>query len=306
MPDTTVLSRRSFCRGAAAAGAIAALGARAGSAAVAPPADPKSAWKIGCFTRPWDRHDYRTALDAIAEAGYSYAGLMTAKSPSGLVISAATTAEEAARVGEEAKKRGLKIPSVYGGDIPVKESLEAGIAAMKRLIDNCAAAGATSLMMGGTGDPKLNDIYYKAVAETCAYAAEKNIGITVKPHGGLNATGPQCRALIAKVGHPNFRLWYDPGNIFYYSDAKLDPVDDAATVDGLVAGMSVKDYRHPKDVMLTPGTGQVDFKAVMARLKKGGFTSGPLVVETLRAGELPVLAEEAVKARKFVEAFASA
>ncbi len=305
MPKETVLSRRDLCRAAVAAGAIAALGTRAGSAAAAPPADPKAAWKIGCFTRPWDRHDYRTALDAIAEAGYSYAGLMTAKSASGLVISAATTAEEAAHIGEEAKKRGLKIPSVYGGDIPVKESLEAGIAAMKRLIDNCAAAGAASLMMGGTGDPKLNDIYYKAVAETCAYAAERKIGITVKPHGGLNATGPQCRALIAKVGHPNFRLWYDPGNIFYYSDAKLDPVDDAATVDGLVAGMSVKDYRHPKEVLVTPGTGQVDFKAVMARLKKGGFISGPLVVETLRAGELPALAEEAVKARKFVEAFAS-
>ena len=142
--------------------------------------------------------------------------------------------------------------------------------------------------------------------ESAALAAEKKIGITVKPHGGLNATGPQCRALIAKVGHPNFRLWYDPGNIFYYSDAKLSPVDDAATVDGLVAGMSVKDYRHPKEVLLTPGTGQVDFKAVMARLKKGGFTSGPLIVETLLAGDLPVLLAEAKKARTFVETFASA
>ncbi len=305
MSDATAFSRRDFCRKAAAAGAVAGLGLIGCSAPASAPDAPKRGWEIGCFTRPWDQHDYRTALDAIAEAGYSHAGLMTAKSPSGLVISAATTAEEAARVGEEASKRGLAIPSVYGGDIPVRESLAAGIAAMKRLIDACAAAGAASLMMGGTGDPKLNDIYYQAVAETCAYAAERRVGITVKPHGGLNATGPQCRALIAKVGHPNFRLWYDPGNILYYSEGKLDPVADAATVDGLVVGMSVKDYRPPNDVLVTPGAGQVDFKAVMARLKKGGFVSGPLVVETLSPGDLPALLREAVKAREAVEAFAA-
>lgn len=306
MRNDSSCSRRDFCRGALVAGAAAALGVRAGDAAAAPAAAPKSPWQIGCFTRPWDRYDWRTALDAIAEAGYSYAGLMTTKSPTGLVISAATPVEEAARIGEEAKKRGLAIPSVYGGDIPVGESLAAGIAGMRRLIDNCAAARAASLMMGGTGDPKLNDVYYKAIAEACPYAAEKKIGITVKPHGGLNATGPQCRALIAKVGQASFRLWYDPGNIFYYSDAKLDPVDDSTTVDGLVVGMSVKDYRHPKEVLLTPGTGKVNFKAVMANLRVGGFTSGPLIVETLLVGELPVLLEEAKKARKFVEAFASA
>ena len=53
--------------------------------------------------------------------------------------------------------------------------------------------------------------------------------ITVKPHGGLNATGPQCRKLIEQVGHRNFTLMYDPGNIFYYSDGELNPVEDAKT-----------------------------------------------------------------------------
>ncbi|MCL4216464.1 MAG: sugar phosphate isomerase/epimerase, partial [Candidatus Hydrogenedentes bacterium] len=163
-------------------------------------------------------------------------------------------------------------------------------------------AGAEDLLMGGIGDENLFDAYYKAIAECCDYAAEKNLGISVKPHGGLNATGPQCRKTIELVGHENFRIWYDPGNIYYYSDAELSPVDDAATVDGLVAGMSVKDYQHPKEVLLTPGTGMVDFPAVMARLKQGGFTSGPLVVECLAPGDLDQTLAEARKAREFVEA----
>ena len=57
--------------------------------------------------------------------------------------------------------------------------------------------------------------------------------------------------------------------------------------------MSVKDYRHPKNVAITPGTGQVNFPKVMARLKKGGFTGGPLVVETLAPGDLAATLVEA-------------
>ncbi len=258
-------------------------------------------WQIGCYTRPWAKYDYLAALDAIAEAGFKYAGLMTTNNKPGLVISVSTTLDEARQVGLEAKKRGLKIPSVYGGNIPVEKSLEAGIEGLRKLIDNCAVCGAANLMMGGVGNQKLYDVYYKAVAECCDYAAEKGIGISVKPHGGLNSTGPQCRKTIEMVNNKNFRIWYDPGNILFYSDGKLDPVADAATVDGLVVGMSIKDYQHPKRVDVTPGTGQVDFVGVLARLKQGGFTRGALVVECLNPGDLEQTLAEAKKARQFLE-----
>lgn len=258
-------------------------------------------WQIGCYTRPWSQYDYRVALDAIAEAGFKYAGLMTAKSKTGLVISVSTTLEEAEQVGQEVKKRGLTIPSVYGGGIPVEKSLKAGIEGLKKLIDNCAACDAKNLLMGGIGNKELYQTYYKAIAECCDYAAEKDIGISVKPHGGLNATGPQCRKTVEMVGHDNFRIWYDPGNILYYSNGELDPVADAATVDGLVVGMCVKDYRHPKDVLVTPGMGKVNFPAVLARLKKGGFISGALVVECLERGDLKQTLTGAKKARRFLE-----
>jgi sugar phosphate isomerase/epimerase len=258
-------------------------------------------WQIGCYTRPWSEHDWRVALDAIAEAGFKYAGMMTTNTKTRLVISTATTVDEARAIGEECTKRGLKVPSVYGGGFAVTKSLEAGIEDLKRLIDNCAACGATNLMLGGTDDAKIFDVYYKAVTEVCDYAAAKRIGLSVKPHGGQNSTGPQCRKIVEKVGKKNFGLWYDPGNIFFYSNGELDPVNDAATVDGIVVGMSVKDFRLPKEVMVTPGTGKVNFKAVMARLKQGGFTSGPLIVECLEKGDLPALAAEAKKARVFME-----
>ena len=302
------VTRRNLLKSGLSAAAVGLVAPRAVAAAATSTAPAEASdWRVGCFTRPWGEQEWPAALDAIAEAGFKHAGLMTSKT--GLVISLATSVEEASRIGAEARKRGLEIPSVYGGGFDAERSLEAGIAGLKKLIDNCAAAGAKTLMLGGTGDANRYDDYYKAVAETCDYAAEKRVGLVLKPHGGLNATGSQCAKTIKRVGHKSFTLWYDPGNIFYYSDGKLDPIEDAPSVAGIVSGMCVKDFtmtvedgKPSKVVDVNPGDGKVDFPAVMAQLKKGGFTRGPLVIETLAPGSLPERLAAARKARLFVEA----
>ena len=309
------LTRRRFLSHAAAV---------AGTGLVAPhlmgrsarAASEKAGYQVGIYTRPWDQFDYRTALDAIAEAGFKQAGLMTTKGKTRLVITAQSTPEEAQKVAEELKKRGLSVPSVYGGGIPVGKSLQAGIEGMRRLVDNCAIVGARSILMGGTGNKKLFEAYYQAIAACCDYAAEKGMTVTVKPHGGLNATGPQCRKTVEMVGHKSFGVWYDPGNILHYSDGQLDPVKDAPSVAGLVKGMCIKDFtmskvdgKIKKDVWVTPGTGRVDFPAVMAVLKRGGFTSGALVIECVGRKDptdLKAILAEAKKAREFVEELAGA
>lgn len=267
----------------------------------APRAAGEAGYQIGCYTRPWDQLDYRKALDGIAEAGFKYAGIMTAKGKSWVVITVDSTTEEVALIAEEVKRRGLKTLSIYAGDFPVAKSVEAGIAGLRKLIDHCVICACPNLMLGGTTNEKLFESYYKVVAECCDYAAGKGVGLSVKPHGGQNATGAQCRKIIERVGHRNFRIWYDPGNIFYYSDGKLDPVQDAASVDGLVVGVSVKDFLPPKEVLVTPGTGKVDFPKVLSALKRGGFTRGPLIVECLARGDYAKVTAEARQAREFLE-----
>lgn len=273
----------------------AGLRPRARAAETAPPA-----WRVGIFTRPWDRLDYRAALDAIAEAGFRHVGLMTTAAPRRLVLAAETTPEEAAAVAGEVRQRKLGVLSVYGGESWLKPDADASIAGLKRMIDHCAVCASGNLLMGGTGSADLLPVYLRAIGACAAYAAEKKVHLSLKPHGGLNATAAQCRAMVEKVGHPNFRVWYDPGNILYYSDGQLDPTQEAGALDGLVTGLCVKDFLPPKNVALTPGTGRVDFPAVLARLRRGGFTGGPLVIECLAPGEPPHLLAEARKAREFV------
>ncbi|MFB3826547.1 MAG: sugar phosphate isomerase/epimerase family protein [Bryobacteraceae bacterium] len=259
-----------------------------------------AAWQIGCYTRPWIEYDYRVALDGMAEAGFKYAGLMSHKGKTRTVVSVETTAEEAAAIGDEVRKRGLQPVSIYGGEFGAAKGAAEAVAGLKRLIDNCAACRCPGLLLGGTR-PALVDPYYKAVAECCGYAESKGVALSVKPHGGANATAAECRAIIEKVGHRNFRAWYDPGNIFFYSGGKIDPVDDVTGLNGLIAGMSIKDFRPPKDVSVTPGSGKVNFAEVLARAKRGGFTAGPLVVECLDPAGRAGLVAEARKARELLE-----
>jgi len=293
------VSRRRFLGGSAAAAGTLAL-ARIPVLSGAP--ENPAGFQIGCYTRPWDQFDYKVALDGMAEAGYKYAGLMTHKGKSWVIVTTDTTPEEAASMGEEVRRRGMELSSIYVGNFAVEKSIEAGIAGLKRLVDNCAAARSPRMLVSGTGKDALVEAYYKVVAECCDYAASNNISISVKPHGGSNATAAQCRKIVEMVSKKNFGMWYDPGNIFFYSEGKIDPVEDVPDAHGLIMGMSIKDYKPPKEVMVTPGTGLVNFREVLKRAKQGGFTRGPLIVECLDRGEsAAAIPAEARKARGLLE-----
>ena len=62
------------------------------------------------------------------------------------------------------------------------------------------------------------------------------------------------------VKHPNFKIWYDAGNIIYYTGK--DPVEELKPIAQHVTGFCAKDCAALKsDVMIQFGTGKVDFAA---------------------------------------------
>lgn len=259
----------------------------------------KSNRQIGIYTRPWSKMDYHVAFDSIAEAGYKHVGLMSHKG--GRIISQDTAVEEAEKIGKEAKSRGLNVISISGHSFEKDKTVQESIAGLKRLIDNSAACNCPNLMLNGISDPEYVDDYYKVIAECCDYAADKKVELNLKPHGGTNATGAECRMRIENVGHKNFTLWYDPGNIYFYSNGEINPVNDVVDVAEILSGMCVKDFRMPRDVNVTPGTGMVDFSELFSRMRQGGFKSGPLVVECLNTGDNEYLISEARKTREYLE-----
>lgn len=262
--------------------------------------DTSSPWVLGCFTRPFAEFTYAQTVEAIASVGYTAIGLMSVRLSDATVTLADANESQIAEIRQLTERHKLSIAATYYSGPPVDRSVTIGIESFRRLIDNCHQAKCATILMGGTTNEQLFDAYYDAVAACCDYAAQKQVALVLKPHGGLNATGPQCRKIVARVNHPAFRLWYDPGNIFYYSEGQLDPVNDVSSVDGLVTGMCVKDFMPPQEVAINPGSGRVDFPKLMTLLKAGGFVGGPLIVETLKSGDLETTKANAAQAYQFL------
>ena len=90
---------------------------------------------------------------------------------------------------------------------------------------------------------------------------------------------------LDKVKHPNFKIWFDAGNIIYYTGK--DPLEQLKPIASQVTGFCAKDCdKQNGTVWLQFGTGKVDFRAVFAELKRAGF-NGPVMVECCALGDTP-------------------
>ncbi|MGQ9555375.1 MAG: sugar phosphate isomerase/epimerase family protein [Anaerolineae bacterium] len=255
---------------------------------------------LGFFNRPWISLPLEQELDAIAATGAKHVGLL-ARPGGGYNVEWDTPFEEVARIKDAIAARGLKMNALLAHvhfDVPTAES----ISRYKAFIDRAAALGATTLLEMGAHDPKTFDQYFAVMRAVSPYAQDKDMMIAVKPHGGLTSTGEECAQAVERVGHPNYRLWYDPGNILYYK--QLDPVAEARAVKGIVVGMCVKDCIIGADgkptVDVTPGEGQVDFRGVFRTLWEGGFRSGSCIIETLGPKEPQAITEAGKRAFQYI------
>ena len=273
-------SRREFLRD----GAVLAAGAAVVEPSLlfaAPP--PQSKWPIGCFNRPWSRWGFDETLKGVKTAGYPLTGLLT-RTKQDPFIAAEATPEYL-----EGLKRAITASGVTANmgalrsrhDVPLEET----IATLRKQIDNAAFLGLKWVMTFGIDAPEQFEHYFKSMAEAAAYGQEKGVQVVMKPHGGSSGASSEIIAAMKKVGHRNFSIWYDAGNIIHYTGK--DPVEELKPIVQYVTGFCAKDCGELKgDVMIQFGTGKVDFKRVFQVLKSAGF-NGPLMVEGAAPGDTP-------------------
>ena len=291
---TDPVSRRRFLA-ATSAGAVAALWPRAAAAA---PKTSGPRWPIGCFNRPWTKWSYDEALEAIQAAGYQWTGLLTPTKAEVFTHSTATP-EYLASLKQKIAARGLKANMAalrIKNGIPLAEA----VADTRRQIANAHTVGVEFALTFGVDKPEHYTQYFKVMADAAAFAQERGIKLVMKPHGGGSGASDEILNALKAVGHPNFKVWYDAGNIIYYTGK--DPVSELEPIAEHVTGFCAKDCGAPKgDVMIQFGTGKVDFGAVFKKLKSAGF-NGPIMVECCAIGATPQATMENARAnRLFLE-----
>ncbi len=277
------IDRRTFIQHMAAAVPAAAMLTPAVSFAVKQ--KPKEiVWPIGCFNRPWfdkRKSDLDEALDGIKAAGYKIAGLLTRNDKEPLIGSDASPAYLAA-LKKKVSDRGLTV-NVAAIRNQAEQPLEAQIKDIRRQIDNAKTLGTAFLLTFGSDQPEHYQNYYKLMKDAAAYSHERGLKLVLKPHGGASSSSDEITTTIREVDHPNFKIWFDPGNIIYYADK--NPVEELKAVVEHVTGICAKDCDGPKgNVFLEFGKGKVDFAGVFQVLKKANF-NGPLMVECCARGE---------------------
>ena len=108
------------------------------------------------------------------------------------------------------------------------------------------------------------------MADGAAYADKRKINVVLKPHGGGSGASEEILRCMEKVGHANFKVWYDAGNIIYYTGK--DPLAELEPVVKYVTGFCAKDCPAPKgEVMSQFGTGKVDFSSDLRAAQGGGI-----------------------------------
>lgn len=296
------MTRRDWLRFGAGALAVHGLGAGGWVPAEARAAEPAAKpalkpWEIGCFNRPWSRWTYDEALDAMKACGFRLTGLVGDHKGEAF-ITASATPEYLDRLRERIESRGLlAIVAWYDTqhDLPLDESIQRS----QKVIDNAKRLGLKFLMSGAVSKPEQYEHYYKVMADAAAYAQDRGIQIVVKPHGGCAASADELEVCLDKVNHPNFRVWYDAGNIIHYTGK--DPVTEAERLGRFSTGFCAKDCAMLKGgVMIQFGEGKVDFPAVFARLKQAKF-AGPVMIECCAGDTIAQVTAGAKANREFLE-----
>ncbi len=264
----------------------------------AQPTEAAVKWTVGCFNRPWTKWSYDECLDGIKAAGYKVTGLLSRTRQDPFTGSDATP-EYLAALKQKLAARGLKA-NMTALRVRADQPFEVAQKDLRQQIDNAQFLKLEHLLTFGVDKPSEYDNFYKLMSDAAAYAKERKLKLVMKPHGGASGASDEIVAVIKKVSHPNFKIWYDAGNIIHYTGK--DPVEELKPIIQHVTGFCAKDCATVKgEVMIQFGTGKVDFKGVFAALKAGGY-KGPIMVECCTVGATPAETTANAKAnREFLE-----
>lgn len=298
------MSRRHFLGTTSLAAAAAvlpsapALFAQTAGAAPKPSVPPP----IGCYgPRIFVKFGLTTdaLLDAAKAAGFQSVEMLGGGSGAARVRG---TPEAPEVIREKLAQRGL-VSTVGSLVVPEKTPHAEAVAATRAQITRMHRIGQKYALCGGLGDEEQWVPFCRVLADAAAFGQDFGVQIVTKHHHGLNNTTVELLGWMKQVNHPNFRLFFDPGNLIYYTGK--DPLKQLDIIAPHVAGWVAKDCAGPQymerkagepgfgngapnpngdEVMIQFGTGKVDFPGVYRKLHAAGF-NGVIYVEGTVAGK---------------------
>jgi len=305
--ESPIVDRRNFLRvGGVAAGFLATPSFALGAEPKKDERGEPTEFQHACMTLPYSQFPLQRALEGIKSAGYRYVAWGTRHVEQGgqrvPVMPTDASPQQAKVLGQRCRDLGLAPVMMFSTVYPEHPD---GLNILAHRIKQAAAAGIPQVLTFGHTQGGNRKLWIERFTKLGPIAADHNVMIVVKQHGGSTGTGEACAEIIRQVDHPRIRVNYDAGNVMDYLN--LDPIPDIQKCAAEVHSFCVKDHRNwPQDQDCGPGFGEIDHYRL---LNPVAFTGRriPLAYENIFAPVVERPAEPegvdalARRARQYVE-----
>ncbi|MFO0804860.1 MAG: sugar phosphate isomerase/epimerase [Gemmataceae bacterium] len=245
----------------------------------------KTDFQIACMTLPYSRFPLARALEGIKAAGYKFVAWGTTHKENGKdvpVIAKDAAPAAAKELGKRCRDMGLEPVMMFAGVYPEAKD---GFEVHKQRLLQAGAAGVPHVLTFGHTKGGNKELWLERFKKLAPIAADQNVLLVVKQHGGETGTGESCAAITKEVNHPNIKVNYDAGNVLDYLDK--DPIPDIKLCAAEVRSFCIKDHRNwPKDEDCGPGFGEIDHYKLLHPVAFTGLKM-PLACENIFAPLVP-------------------
>ena len=262
-------------------------------------------FQIACMTLPYSAFPLGRALEGIKAAGYKFVAWGVSHREGGREVPVvAPDAPPAAAKELAARCRGMGLEPVMMFST-VYPGAKDGFDVLKARLLQAGAAGVPQVLTFGHTKGGNKAFWLDRLKKLGPIAADQNVTLVVKQHGGETGTGAACAAITREVNHPHIKVNYDAGNVLDYLDQ--DPIPDIKACADEVRSFCIKDHRNwPRDEDCGPGFGEIDHYKLLHPVAFTGRTMplacenifAPLVPRPTKPEDVDALAK---RAREFLE-----
>lgn len=231
--------------------------------------------KLCCAAWGWREWEAIDFFHAAANLGFPAVEVSMADNTP-LHLTGSPTAARVAYIARTAERAGVTIACVsgycdFGGDDHAHQ-----FASIRRQVEVAADLGAFMLRLytdwHGANYPDSHvPKVYDALRFCHDLAAIRGVVIVVENHGGMSATGAQCRELMAACAGPNLGLCYDASNFRWHGE---DPLAALRLVLPDVRHTHWKDVRFGSDgqpYWCAVGKGTIQWPPIIAELRRANY-----------------------------------
>ncbi|MFT7640070.1 MAG: sugar phosphate isomerase/epimerase [Pirellulaceae bacterium] len=260
------ISRRAFLAASSVAASSLAVSQMAGVALSEPVNSGPTQFQVACMTLPYSKFPLKRALEGIKSAGYKYVAWGTSHVEDGgqrvPVMASDAPVNKAKELGQRCRDMGLEPVMMFSTIYPEAEK---GLEVLTHRIKQAAAAGVGQVLTFGHTKGGNREIWIERFKKLGPIAADHNVLLVVKQHGGSTGTGEACAKITREVKHENVKVNFDAGNVMDYLD--VDPIPDILECRDELQSLCIKDHRNwPKDQDCGPGYGEIDHYRLLAAI----------------------------------------